>query len=75
MAIGTGSYGHHAASTTQRANNHPTTRSASTLASAAIRRANPALQTDGQFGTPTIAVDGRKVDVSDPDWLKDAVAG
>lgn len=37
--------------------------------------ASPALQTDGQFGTPTIAVDGRKVDVSDPDWLKDALAG
>jgi len=36
--------------------------------------ADPALQTDGQFGTPTIAVDGRKVDVSDPDWLQDALA-
>jgi protein-disulfide isomerase len=34
--------------------------------------ADPALQTDGQFGTPTVAVDGRKVDVSNPDWLKDA---
>lgn len=36
--------------------------------------ADPALQTDGQFGTPTIAVDGQKVDVSDPDWLQDALA-
>ena len=34
--------------------------------------ANPALQTDGQFGTPTVAVGGRKVDVSNPNWLKDA---
>lgn len=37
--------------------------------------ANPALQTDGQFGTPTIAVDGRKVDISDSDWLQTALAG
>jgi protein-disulfide isomerase len=37
--------------------------------------ANPALQTDGQFGTPTIAVDGRKIDVSDSDWLQTALAG
>ena len=37
--------------------------------------ANPALQTDGQFGTPTIAVGGRKIDVSDSDWLQTALAG
>jgi protein-disulfide isomerase len=37
--------------------------------------ANPALQTDGQFGTPTIAVGGRKIDVSDSDWLQSALAG
>ena len=36
---------------------------------------NPALQTDGQFGTPTIAVGGRKIDVSDSDWLQTALAG
>ena len=36
--------------------------------------ANPALQTDGQFGTPTIAVDGRKVDISDSGWLDAALA-
>ena len=36
---------------------------------------NPALQTDGQFGTPTIAVGGRKIDVSDSDWLQAALAG
>jgi protein-disulfide isomerase len=37
--------------------------------------ANPALQTDGQFGTPTIAVGGRKIDVSSSDWLQTALAG
>jgi protein-disulfide isomerase len=37
--------------------------------------ANPALQTDGQFGTPTIAVGGRKIDVSDSGWLQTALAG
>jgi protein-disulfide isomerase len=36
---------------------------------------NPALQTDGQFGTPTIAVGGRKVDVSDTGWLQKALGG
>ena len=37
--------------------------------------ANPALQTDGQFGTPTIAVGGRKIDVSDSDWFQTVLAG
>jgi len=37
--------------------------------------ANPALQTDGQFGTPTIAVGGHKIDVSDSDWLQAVLAG
>jgi protein-disulfide isomerase len=36
---------------------------------------NPALQTDGRFGTPTIAVGGRKIDISDDDWLQTALAG
>lgn len=36
---------------------------------------NPALQTDGQFGTPTVAVGGRKIDVSDSDWLQTALVG
>jgi protein-disulfide isomerase len=35
---------------------------------------NPALQTDGRFGTPTIAVGGRKIDVSDSDWLQTVLA-
>jgi protein-disulfide isomerase len=51
------------------ANGNAAAIAAATEASAA----NPALQTDGQFGTPTVAVDGRKVDVSDPDWLQDAL--
>jgi protein-disulfide isomerase len=37
--------------------------------------ANPALQTEGQFGTPTVAVGGRKIDVSSSDWLSKALAG
>ncbi len=37
--------------------------------------ANPALQTDGQFGTPTVAVGGRKIDISDSGWLSRALAG
>ena len=37
--------------------------------------ANPALQTDGQFGTPTVAVGGRKIDVSDSDWLSTVLGG
>jgi protein-disulfide isomerase len=37
--------------------------------------ANPALQTDGQFGTPTVAVDGKKIDVSSSDWLSRVLAG
>lgn len=36
---------------------------------------NAALQTDGRFGTPTVAIDGRKIDVNDSDWLANAVAG
>ena len=37
--------------------------------------ADPGLQTDGQFGTPTVAVGGRKIDVSGSDWLSKALAG
>ena len=36
---------------------------------------NPALQSDGGFGTPTVAVGGRKIDVSDSDWLSKVLAG
>jgi Protein-disulfide isomerase len=37
--------------------------------------ATPALQTNGAFGTPTVAVNGKKVDLNDTSWLKDAIAG
>jgi protein-disulfide isomerase len=36
---------------------------------------DPALQTDGQFGTPTVAIGGKKVDISNSNWLQDAIAG
>jgi protein-disulfide isomerase len=45
--------------------------SAATQAAAA----EPGLQTDGQFGTPTVAVGGRKIDVSASDWLEQVIAG
>lgn len=36
--------------------------------------ADPALQTNGQFGTPTLSINGAKVDLNDSNWLKNAVA-
>jgi protein-disulfide isomerase len=36
--------------------------------------ANPALQTEGVFGTPTVAVNGAKIDLNDTNWLQDAIA-
>jgi protein-disulfide isomerase len=36
---------------------------------------SPGLQTNGTFGTPTVARDGKKIDISDPSWLKNAIAG
>jgi protein-disulfide isomerase len=33
-----------------------------------------ALQTNGQFGTPTVAINGKKVDLNDSSWLKNAIA-
>ena len=53
------------------ANAHASAISAATDAAAA----NPALQTDGQFGTPTVAVGGRKIDVSGSDWLSQVLGG
>ncbi|MBN9099743.1 MULTISPECIES: thioredoxin domain-containing protein [unclassified Pseudonocardia] len=35
--------------------------------------ADPALQTNGQFGTPTLAINGKKVDLNDSNWLKNAI--
>jgi protein-disulfide isomerase len=37
--------------------------------------ADPNLQTDGNFGTPTVAVNGKKIDLNNTNWLQDAVAG
>ena len=48
---------------------------AAITAAAEAAATNPALQTDGQFGTPTVAVGGRKIDVSDSDWLQTALVG
>lgn len=36
---------------------------------------NPALQTNGGFGTPTVTLNGALVDVNDTGWLQDAIAG
>lgn len=35
--------------------------------------ANPDLQTDGQFGTPTVAIGGKKIDLNDTSWLQTAI--
>jgi protein-disulfide isomerase len=35
----------------------------------------PALQTDGQFGTPTVAIGGKKIDINNSGWLQDAIKG
>lgn len=37
--------------------------------------ADRGLQTDGQFGTPTVARDGRKIDLSSSDWLQSVLGG
>jgi protein-disulfide isomerase len=50
------------------------TNSAAVTAATTAAEADPALQTDGAFGTPTVAIGGTKVDVSNPNWLQDAIA-
>ena len=52
-----------------------TARAGAITAATASASADPALQTDGQFGTPTVAVGGRKIDVSDDDWVDGVVGG
>jgi protein-disulfide isomerase len=42
-------------------------------AETAAAEANPALQTDGVFGTPTVAIGGTKVDLNDTNWLQNAI--
>jgi protein-disulfide isomerase len=37
--------------------------------------ADPDLQTDGKFGTPTVAIGGKKIDLNNSSWLKDAIGG
>jgi protein-disulfide isomerase len=37
--------------------------------------ADPNLQTDGSFGTPTVVVNGKKTDLNDTAWLTNALAG
>jgi protein-disulfide isomerase len=32
-----------------------------------------ALQTEGRFGTPTVAIDGKKIDLNDTSWLQNAL--
>ncbi len=32
------------------------------------------LNAEGQFGTPTVAINGKKVDVNDSNWIKNAIA-
>ncbi len=34
---------------------------------------DPALQTQGRFGTPTVAIDGQKVDLNNTSWLENAI--
>jgi protein-disulfide isomerase len=35
--------------------------------------ADPALETDGNFGTPTVTVNGQKIDLNDTSWLQTAI--
>jgi protein-disulfide isomerase len=34
---------------------------------------DPALQTQGRFGTPTVAIDGQKVNLNNTGWLQEAI--
>jgi protein-disulfide isomerase len=38
-------------------------------------RTDTALQTNGRFGTPTVAIDGKKIDLNDTSWLQKALEG
>ena len=47
----------------------------SVAAATEAARSNPAaLNADGQFGTPTVLLDGARVDLGDTGWLQDALA-
>lgn len=47
---------------------------AAVAAETAASAADPTLLTDGAFGTPTVAVNGARIDINAGDWLRDAVA-
>ena len=51
------------------------TNSAAVTAETAKATSTPALQTDGQFGTPTVAIGGKKIDLNNSSWLQDAIKG
>ena len=70
IAIGTqlGAKGDFASCVTSGAN------AAAVAAETAAAESNPALQTDGTFGTPTVAINGAKVDINNPNWLQDAIS-
>jgi protein-disulfide isomerase len=51
------------------------THSAQVSAETEAAAGSPNLQTDGQFGTPTVAIDNTKIDLSDTDWLQNAING
>ena len=44
-------------------------------AASAAAVSDPSLKPQGQFGTPTVAVGGKKIDVSASDWLSKVIAG
>lgn len=48
--------------------------SAAVAAETEAAASDPALLSNGRFGTPTVAVDGVKVDINNPGWLQDAIA-
>ena len=50
-----------------------TTHDAAIAAETEAAAATPALLTNGNFGTPTVAVNGTKVDLNDTSWLQDAL--
>ena len=50
------------------------TYSAQVAAETAAAASDPNLQTNGQFGTPTVTIDNTKTDLTDGDWLQNAVA-
>ena len=47
---------------------------AAVAAETAAAESNPALQSNGVFGTPTVAINGAKVDLNNSNWLQDAIS-